>query len=218
MAAVIAHQTVPEANEAVSELRRDTVPPRRRFTVSEYYQMAESGILRPDEQVELINGEIRVMSPQGPKHASSGSRADRWFILNLSDRALIRIQRPIHLSDDTEPEPDLVLAILDEDEYAEHHPTPSEILLALEVSASSLRYDRNEKGLLYAQAGIIQYCILNTERRELEDYRDPSPDGYRSKVTYVAGQSFNLVAFLDVSVAVGELLPRIKTHSKPSSE
>lgn len=218
MVAVIAHQIAFESSDAAPDLRRDVVPPRRRFTVAEYYQMAEAGILRPDERVELIKGEVRIMSPQGPKHASSGSRADRWFIRNLSERAFIRTQRPIHLSDDTEPEPDLVLAVFDEDDYAEHHPTPPEILLALEVSASSLRYDRDEKSLLYAQAGIIQYCILNLEARELEDYRDPSPDGYRSKLTYLAGQSFNLVAFPEVNVTVSELLPPIKTHSKLSQE
>jgi len=216
MTAVIAHQIAVQATDTASEPRRDVVPPRRRFTVDEYYQMAEAGILRPNERVELINGEVRIMSPQGPKHASSSSRANRWFSRNVSDRAIIRVQLPIHLGEDNEPEPDLVLAVFDEEEYSDHHPTSGEIFLALEVSASSLRYDRNEKGLLYAQAGIIQYCILNTETRELEDYRDPSPDGYRSKTTYVAGQSFNLVAFPDVSVAVGELLPRVKTHLNPS--
>ncbi len=176
--------------------------------------MAEAGILRPDERVELINGEIRVMSPQGTKHASTSSRADLWFFRHLDDRAAIRVQKPIHLSDDTEPEPDLILAVFDEEDYAEHHPMPAEILLALEVSASSLRYDRNEKSLLYAQAGIIQYCILNTETRELEDYRDPSLDGYRSKKTYIAGQSFSLVAFPDILVNVADLLPPPKMVGK----
>jgi Uma2 family endonuclease len=206
MAAVTAYQMPLEINETSSGLRRDAGSARRQFNVAEYYRMAEVGILGPDERVELINGEVRVMSPQGPNHASSGSRADRWFIQNLGDRALIRIQRPIHLSDDTEPEPDLVVAIFDEEEYAEHHPLPAEILLVLEVSV--------EKGLLYAQAGIIQYCILNTEAREVEDYRDPSADGYRSKATYIAGQSFNLAAFPDVFVGVSEILPPIKKPVK----
>ena len=211
MAAVIAQQMIEAVRETSVEMNGDLRPVRRRFTVAEYYQMAEAGILRPDERVELIRGEIRIMCPQGPIHAASGSRADLWFIRHLGDHALVRIQRPIHLDDDSEPEPDLVLAVYEEEEYTEHHPTPPELLLVLEVSDSTLRYDRNEKALLYAQAGILEYCVLNLRARELEDYRDPAPEGYRSKTTYTAAQSFNLAAFPDIAVPVGALLPPVKT-------
>jgi Uma2 family endonuclease len=217
MATISAPQIVEAVRARDFEGQRELTPARRRFTVAEYYQMAEAGILRPDERVELIRGEIRVMCPQGPVHAAGGSRADRWFIQQLGDRALVRIQRPIHLSDDSEPEPDLVLAVYEEEEYTEHHPTPPELLLVLEVSDSTLRYDRSEKALLYAQAGIIEYCVLNLKARELEDYRDPSPEGYRSKLTYTAAQSFNLVAFPDVAIPVNALLPPVKTTT-PGNE
>jgi Uma2 family endonuclease len=170
--------------------------------------MLEAGILSEDDRVELIRGEIRNMSPKGIKHSSSNDRANRYFAKLLGERAMIRIQNPIHLDDYSEAEPDVVLAILAEDEYDYHHPTPEEILVVLEVADSSLFFDREEKSLLYAQAGIRQYCILNLRDRELEDYRNPGPSGYRTKQTYTADQSFNLDAFPDVLVEVDALLPR----------
>lgn len=209
MAAITAPQIVEATRATDLALNGTAVPARRRFTVAEYYQMAEAGVFHPEERVELIRGEIRIMCPQGPIHAAGGSRADLWFIRHLGDRALVRIRRPIHLDDESEPEPDLVLAIYEE-EYTEHHPTLSELLLVLDVSDSTLRYDRNEKALLYAQAGIIEYCVLNLKARELEDYREPSPEGYRRKTTYTAAQSFSLAAFPDATVTVGALLPPVK--------
>jgi Uma2 family endonuclease len=123
---------------------------------------------------------------------------------------MIRIQDPIHLDDHSEPEPDVVLAALAEDEYDYHHPTPAEIYLVLEIADSSLDYDRDEKSRLYAQAGIQQYCILNVRERELEDYRQPSINGYRSKQTYTADQSFSLLAFPQLMIEIQALLPRFE--------
>lgn len=184
------------------------IPGRRRFTVEDYYRMLEAGILHEDDHVELIRGEIRTMSPKGPRHSSSNTRANRYFSNLLGDKVIIRLQDPIHLDDFSEPEPDVVLAALADDEYDYHHPTPKEIYLVLEIADSSLDYDRDEKSQLYAQAGIQQYCILNLRERELEDYRQPKRNGYRSKQTYSADQSFTLVAFPNINVEVKALLPR----------
>jgi Uma2 family endonuclease len=185
-----------------------TTPGLRRFTVKDYYRMLEAGILHEDDPVELIRGEIRTMSPKGPKHASGNSRANRYFTRLLGDQVIIRLQDPIHLDDLSEPEPDVVLAVPVEDEYDYHHPIPEEVYLALEIADSSLNYDRDEKSKLYAQAGIQQYCILNLRERELEDYRQPSAKGYRNMQTYTAEQSFTLVAFPHLTVEVNALLPR----------
>ena len=184
-------------------------PTLRLFTVAEYYKMAEAGILRPDERVELLEGRIVKMSPKGIRHAAVNDHAGDCFRRRLGDRVIVRIQNPIHLDESSEPEPDIVLAIAQEKRYFDHHPIPSDILLAVEIADSSLRIDRGLKSRLYAQAGIIQYCILNLPAREVEDYRDPSADGYRSKQTYNAGQSFNLAAFPDVTISVDELLPPV---------
>ena len=170
--------------------------------------MAEMGVLRPDEKVELLEGEIVVMSPQGSRHAAGGSRAGDVFRALLGLRAIVREQYPIHLDELSEPEPDIVLALPDENYYEDHHPTPEEILLVMEVSDSSLEIDRVRKQRLYASAGIRQYCLLNLKTQELEDHRQPSADGYRSKQTYTRSESFTLAAFPDIQVSVGALLPR----------
>jgi Uma2 family endonuclease len=191
----------------------------RRFNVEEYYQMAEIGLLQPDERVELIEGEIVLMSPQGPQHASSNTRAMRWFVQHLGHCAEVRIQAPIRLNDESEPEPDVVLALVDADGYHDHHPTPREILLVLEVSFSSLEFDRVRKKRMYAQAGIRQYCVLNLQARELEDYRQPSADGYRSMQTYGETDEFTLAAFPEITVSVADLLPRklVKRRKRKAS-
>lgn len=182
-------------------------PTARGFTVSEYYRMAQSGIIRPEERVELIEGRILKMSPKGPQHSASTTSADDVFRERLGNRAIVRIQEPVHIDDRSEPEPDVVLARPLKNKYSDHHPVPDEILLILEIADTSLRYDREVKSLLFAQAGIIQYCILNLNSKELEDYRNPDPEGYRSKQTYKADEQFSLVAFPEILIAVRDLLP-----------
>ena len=167
----------------------------RRFTVEEYYVMGETGVLKPEERVELIQGEIIEMSPKGPEHCASTSYAEDCFRAKLGDRALVRTQDPIHLGEHSEPEPDVVLAMPHPKRYADHHPTPHEILYVLEIADTTLAKDRMVKAQLYAQAGLVQ------------DYRDPDADGYRTKHTYRADESFTLVAFPEVRITVGELLP-----------
>ncbi|MEW6210455.1 MAG: Uma2 family endonuclease [Acidobacteriota bacterium] len=182
-------------------------PTARSFTVDEYYRMAEAGIIQPGERVELIEGRILKMSPKGTAHSASTTLAARYFIIHLGDRAIVRIQEPVHIDDRSEPEPDVVLARPLENKYSDHHPAPGEILLILEIADTSARYDREVKSLLFAQAGVIQYCILNLNSKELEDYRDPGSEGYRSKQTYKADEQFSLVAFPEILIAVRDLLP-----------
>ena len=180
---------------------------RRRFTVAEYNLMGEAGILQPDERVELIEGDIQKMSPKGTKHSSSTTLANDCFRKHLGDKVIIRNQDPIVIGEHSEPEPDIALVIPNEKAYADHHPTPQEVLLVLEVSDTTLAIDRTVKARLYGQAGLIQYCVLNVNARELEDYRDPDENGYRTKHTYKDGESFTLVAFPEISIAVSDLLP-----------
>jgi Uma2 family endonuclease len=198
-----------EKTEMQAATEQPSLPTLRLFTVAEYYKMAAAGILAPDERVELLEGRIVKLNPKGIRHAAVNDHAGNCFRRWLGDRVLVRIQNPIHLGDASEPEPDLVLAAPQEKEYFDHHPTPTEVLLAVEIADSSLRIDRGLKSRLYAQAGIIQYCIINLSAREVEDYREPGADGYRSKQTYSAGQSLNLVAFPEVAISVDELLPSV---------
>ncbi len=186
----------------------------RLFTASEYQHLADIGVLGEDERVELIEGRIVQMAPKNVSHAIATSRANRTFNKLPGDVAEVRVQDPILLNDYSEPEPDIVLVAPPDDRYLDHHPKPKDIFLILEIAESSLAYDREVKGRLYARNGIIQYCLLNLNDRELEDYRQPGRDGYRSKQTYAENQSFNLAAFPDISIRVSELLPPVKKTMK----
>lgn len=185
-------------------------PSLRLLTTAEYEQMIAAGIFNEDDRVELLEGVIVEMSPKGVKHAASTDRAARYFLRLLGERVIVRNQNPIQLNDHSEPEPDLVLAAPEQFEYAFKHPRPKDVYLVLEVADRTLAYDRQSKGPSYAGAGIVQYLILNLNEMEIEDYREPRADEYRSKRTYAMGQSFDLVAFPGITVEVSDLLPPVQ--------
>lgn len=178
----------------------------RQITVEEYDAMIEKGVFDEDDKVELLNGAIIEKMPKGNKHSAATDRIAKFFDRNFNEILFVRNQNPIWLDEYSEPEPDIVLAVLREDEYENSHPRPEEIYLILEVADSTLGYDRNTKSSAYAQAGIRQYLILNVQEKTLEDYREPSADGFQSKQTYRAGQEFNLVAFSEITLKVDDFL------------
>lgn len=179
----------------------------RPFTVKEYDFLIEAGILTENDNIELLNGAIVEKMPKGTKHSAATDRAARIFYRTFGDKGVIHNQNPIWLDEFSEPEPDIVLAAFDENDYEDKHPTPAEIYLILEVSDTTLSYDRTAKSTAYARAGIRQYLLLNVQERTLEDYREPSADGYQSKQTLRGEQTFNLVAFQDVLLQAKDFLP-----------
>ena len=179
----------------------------RQITVEEYDQMIESGVFDENDRVELLNGAIVEKMSKGTKHATLNDIIATRFVIQLGEKVCVRNQNPIWLDEFSEPEPDIVLAKPPFERYLDGHPTPDEIFLIVEVSDSTLNYDRNTKGEAYARAGISQYLVLNVQEKTLEDYREPGADGYGSKQTYRAGQTFNLVAFPDISLNVNDFLP-----------
>lgn len=187
--------------------------PTRLFTASEYQTLADIGVLGEDEKLELIEGRIVRMAAKNVAHAIATSRSNRYFQRLLGDQVLVRVQDPILLNNYSEPEPDIVLVAPPDERYLAHHPMPKDVFLVLEIAESSLAYDRDVKCPLFAQNGIVQFCLLNLQTRELEDYREPGPNGYRSKRTYSAKQSFTLVAFPELSIQVNDLLPPLPKDS-----
>jgi len=127
---------------------------RRRFTADDYQRMGQAGILRAEDRVELIDGEIVAMTPIGPRHCASVDRATRAFVLKAGDSAIVRVQGSVRLDVFTEPQPDLVLLRPRADFYASQHPGPADILLIVEVAESSIDYDRDVKAGIYARAGV----------------------------------------------------------------
>jgi len=163
----------------MSSTAEDLVPMRRyRYTVADYYRMAEVGILAPDARVELIDGEVIEMPPIGAPHASIVTDVQNLLIAAVGPRALVRVQNPIHLGRHDEPQPDLALVTPPASKYRLRHPRPSDILLLIEVADSTLRFDRDIKLGRYARVGIPEVWLLDVKARTLQRFRGPGPTGY----------------------------------------
>lgn len=154
---------------------------RRQFTVTDYARMRETGILREDDRVELIAGEVRVMSPIGPLHAAIVKRLNTLLSKRTPETMLVSVQDPIQLSDFTEPQPDLALLQYRADFYAHAHPVADDVLLVIEVSDSSLEYDRDEKLPRYAHAHISEVWIVSLPDQTIEQYTQPRSGKYLVK-------------------------------------
>ena len=178
---------------------------RRRFTRAEYHRMAEVGILREDDRVELIRGEIVEMSPIGRRHKAFVGNLAKLLIVRLGDRATVWIQSSIVLSEDTEPEPDLAVLRRGAVPYKERDALAEDVLLLIEVADSSLAYDRSTKLRLYAEAGIPEYWLVDCNAEAIEVYRGPGPEGYRDVIRVAGTATLTVHAFPDVEVTTTEI-------------
>ena len=186
----------------------------RKFTVEEYYRMAEVGILLPDERVELVNGEIILMPPIGSRHGSGVDRFNHYFPQDSRQRIIVRSQGAIHINQDSEPEPDITLLRFREDLYADSQPRPADILLVMEVSDSTLSFDRGPKLEMYARAGIPETWIMNLPEDRIEVFTEPGPEGYARHAIYRRGDRISPTSAADVEFAVEDLLPPVPVPSE----
>jgi Uma2 family endonuclease len=164
----------------------DVEPARRRFTRAEYHRMVEVGILHHDERLELICGDIVKKLTQGRRHRAFVDNLNQMLVMRLGGLAIVSVQMPIVLSDDTEPEPDVQILRRRPVPYKEREADATDVLLLIEVAESSLAYDRSTKLKLYAAAGIPEYWVVDCVAESIEVHRGPGPDGYRDLVR-VAG-------------------------------
>ncbi|PZS23451.1 MAG: Uma2 family endonuclease [Acidimicrobiales bacterium] len=178
---------------------------RHRFSVEDYYQLARAGVLREDDRVELIRGELLVMSPIGSRHAESLRRLSRALTVGVGDRAMVAVQDPLRMPD-SEPQPDLMLLSPRPGGDWETHPRPADVLMLVEVADTTVAYDREVKLPLYAEAGIPEAWLVDLVAARLEMHRGPGPDGYRQITHTRAGDTVAPTAFQDVMVEVGSLL------------
>ena len=181
---------------------------KHRFSVKEYYRMAETGVLKPDARVELLNGEIIDMSPIGPFHGGVTDYLNEIFTAASKGRWRTRVQNSLQLDDHSEPQPDLVLARPAPDFYRKRHPQPEDIFLLVEVSDSTLEADQEDKLPAYGRAGIAEVWIVNLNELTVEVYREPNFAGYGSKTVLRAGEQAKPLMFPDTAVDVAELLKR----------
>lgn len=179
-----------------------------RFSVRDYYRMAEMGVLRPGARVELLQGRIIDMSPIGPLHGGLVKRLSRLFNLKAKGRWVVSTQDPLHLDDHSEPEPDVMLLKPSPDDYTRRHPRPEDVFLLIEVSDSTLEYDREEKLPAYGRAGVVEVWLVNPQEAVIEVYREPHFTGYASKLVLHTGEEARPTAFPDATVNVSELLAR----------
>jgi Uma2 family endonuclease len=178
---------------------------RRLFTVKEYHQMAESGIIKPTERVELIRGEIVKMSPIGHRHAAFVNNLNQLLVLRLAGRAIVSVQNPVVVADDSEPQPDLTLLRRRDVPYKDAEAVAADALLLIEVAEHSLRYDRTVKLRLYAETGIPDYWVVDCAAESIEVHRAPAPEGHREVTRVSADASVAPLAFPDVVLAVAEI-------------
>jgi Uma2 family endonuclease len=179
---------------------------RWRFTVDEYHRMAKAGILHEDDRVELIEGEIVEIPPIGPGHASSVDELNLVFVEALGRTAVVRVQNPVRLDKHNEPEPDIAIVRRRPGGYQRGHPEPSDILLIVEVGATSVALDRRVKLPLYARCGVPEVWLVDLRRGTIRVYRDPSPTGYRTARTVRRGERLAPLAFPDCALAVADIL------------
>jgi Uma2 family endonuclease len=179
----------------------------RSWTVDEYYQMARTGILHPDEKVELIAGQIlRNMTPQGSFHAAAITRTNRLLNQPTQPRFLVRSQLPIHLDNRSEPEPDVALVKRDRLDYDDRHPKAEDVYLIIEIADSTLKTDLTLKKQIYAEANIADYWVLDLTKRQLYVYRQPTSEGYQQEQILSEQDNISPLFFSDLQFKIGEML------------
>lgn len=175
-----------------------------KWTVDDYHRMIDAGILE-GRHVELICGEIVEIAPEGSPHANKSTRAGEYLSRLLGDSAQVRSSKPITLSNQSEPEPDLAIVQRLEAEYDEHHPYSDNIFWLIEYSNSSLSKDLVTKTEVYADAGIPEYWVVNLKDLKLVVFRNPTDGQYQLQQEFTNGE-INPLAFPDISVLVAKIL------------
>jgi Uma2 family endonuclease len=155
----------------------ETWPRPHRLTVDDYYRMADAGVLSPDDRTELIEGEIVDMPPIGPTHASVVALLTRHLVQTMGDDALVRVQLPVRFPPRSEPQSDFAL-VKPSDHYRHAHPVARDVLLLIEVSDSTLRYDLETKARLYATNGIPEYWVVDLAAQCVWRHRAPKGEQY----------------------------------------
>jgi Uma2 family endonuclease len=184
----------------------------RKWTRVEYERLVDSEILGPSDRIELLGGEMIVKEPQSSPHVAGIQLVARAFRQAFGDGWDVRVQAPVALDEESEPEPDVSVVRGDPRDYRDAHPTcPA---LVVEVALSRLGFDRERKGSLYARAAIAEYWIVNLPDHRLEVYRDPVPDGaapfgwrYGSAATLGPERRVVPLAVPGVEIPVADMLP-----------
>ncbi|OCQ95520.1 hypothetical protein BCD67_09820 [Oscillatoriales cyanobacterium USR001] len=184
----------------------------KHFTIEEYHRLGELGFFGEGDRVELIRGEIINMAAKGRAHSVCNSLTFGELYTLIGKRAIVRGQEPIILPTNSEPEPDIIIARNRLDRYLSSHPEPADILLVIEISDSTLNYDRVTKLSLYAEYGITHYWIFNLVENQLEMHSEPYQKkqgsfSYRLNRIALPNETVILPYFPDLSLNLSEVFP-----------
>jgi Uma2 family endonuclease len=189
--------------QAIQQLTLPELVPAK-ITLEQYHRMVDAGIWE-DCHVELLNGVIVEMPPEGTPHASKRTRTHEYLIEVLGNRAQIRVGAPITLPNGSEPEPDMAIVQRVQDYYLSHHPYPENIFWIIEYANTSLSKDLGVKADIYAAAGILEYWVNNLKESRLIVFRDPVNGKYQSRQELTSG-SICPLAFPDIAIDVTQFL------------
>ena len=171
--------------------------------MDEYYRMADAGLFRADDRLELVEGEIIDKAPIGSRHAACVNRLNRLLSARLGERAIVSVQSPVRLSDLSEPQPDVAVLAPRDDFYAGGHPGPSEVLLVVEVADTTAGWDRGVKMPLYGRAGVAEAWLVDLAAGAVDVFSAPGPDGYGDARHASGGEQ---LAVAGATVGVDEIL------------
>ena len=187
--------------------RPEVQPPRWVWTREQYERMVEAGVLGPDDKVELLDGQVVPKMSQNEPHAVATGLVSDALRDVFGTSAHPRDEKPLALSDLSEPEPDIAVVRGARRDYLGGHPAPADVLLLVEVADTSLLQDRVRKLPLYAEAGVVECWIVNLQDGVVEVHRDPVGRAYGTKTTHGRGGAVSPVHAPDAPVAVADLLP-----------
>ncbi len=180
-------------------------PVQLRFTVDEYYKMIELGLLKDYEKAEIIEGELIKKMTVGDKHAAVVNFLTKFFVKMVSDNVMVSVQNPVRISNFNEPEPDIVLADLTKFD-GKRHPRPAEVLLLIEVSDSTIKYDRDKKLPIYAEAEIGEVWIINLPNEIVEVHTKPNVGLYQSVKIFRRGETVQSEILPELNLKVDDVL------------
>lgn len=181
-------------------------PQKYFFTVEDWHKMGEMGLFSPEIRFELIEGEIIEMGPIGCSHAGHVNRLNYLFNRQVANSEIVSVQNPVILSNYSEPQPDLMILRYESHFYTKKHPTPEDVLLLIEVSDSTLNYDRNVKKSLYARHSIIEYWLVNLPEDCIEVYLNVQAQDYTLIHILHRGKVITPSQLPHISVAVSDIL------------
>jgi len=182
-------------------------PTRYKLTIEDYHKLGEVGILNESSRVELIEGELIQMAPIGTSHVWAVTRLNHLLVQTVGDRAFVSPAGSVRMPPISEPQPDFALLRPPAHDSKPPAPHPENVLLIIEVSDTTLRYDRGRKLRLYARSGIQEFWVVDVNARVVECYRDPHDGTFRHKTVVGKGGEVSIAALPGTRIAVDAIFP-----------